>query len=57
MQVAQAWLLQRSPNVLLIPGTSSVKHLRENLSAATLDIPSEILADLDSIGGGASSRR
>src|SRR5205085_4150713 len=36
MQVALAWLLQRSPNVLLIPGTSSVKHLRENLEAATL---------------------
>jgi pyridoxine 4-dehydrogenase len=53
MQVALAWLLQRSPNVLLIPGTSSVKHLRENLNAATLHIPSEMIADLDSIGGGA----
>jgi aryl-alcohol dehydrogenase-like predicted oxidoreductase len=52
MQVALAWLLQRSPNVLLIPGTSSVKHLRENLNAATLHLPSEITADLDSIGGG-----
>jgi pyridoxine 4-dehydrogenase len=51
MQVALAWLLQRSPNVLLIPGTSSVKHLRENLNAATLHLPSEIIADLDSIGG------
>jgi pyridoxine 4-dehydrogenase len=57
MQVALAWLLQRSPNILLIPGTSSVNHLRENLSAATLDIPSEILADLDSMGGSASSQR
>jgi aryl-alcohol dehydrogenase-like predicted oxidoreductase len=50
MQVALAWLLQRSPNVLLIPGTSSVKHLRENLSAASLKMPSEMLAALDSIG-------
>ena len=54
MQVALAWLLQRSPNILLIPGTSSVKHLRENLNAATLRIPSEMIADLDSIGGGAT---
>jgi aryl-alcohol dehydrogenase-like predicted oxidoreductase len=52
MQVALAWLLQRSPNVLLIPGTSSVKHLRENLNAATLHLPSGMIADLDSIGGG-----
>ena len=49
MQVALAWLLQRSPNILLIPGTSSVKHLRENLEAARLRFPSEILSDLDSI--------
>jgi aryl-alcohol dehydrogenase-like predicted oxidoreductase len=52
MQVALAWLLQRSPNILLIPGTSSVKHLRENLSAATLQVPPKVIADLDSIGGG-----
>jgi pyridoxine 4-dehydrogenase len=52
MQVALAWLLQRSPNILLIPGTSSVKHLRENLDAATLSFPSEVISDLDSIGGG-----
>jgi aryl-alcohol dehydrogenase-like predicted oxidoreductase len=52
MQVALAWLLQRSPNILLIPGTSSVEHLRENLKAATLQIPSEMIARLDSIGGG-----
>jgi aryl-alcohol dehydrogenase-like predicted oxidoreductase len=52
MQVALAWLLQRSPNILLIPGTSSVDHLRENLRAATLQLPSEMLADLESIGGG-----
>ncbi len=51
MQVALAWLLERSPNILLIPGTSSLEHLRENLSAATLDLPSEIIAALDSIGG------
>ena len=52
MQVALAWLLQHSPNILLIPGTSSVEHLRENLSAATLRIPSETIAQLDAIGGG-----
>jgi aryl-alcohol dehydrogenase-like predicted oxidoreductase len=51
MQVALAWLLQRSPNILLIPGTSSVGHLRENLAAATLQLPSEVIANLDSIGG------
>jgi len=51
MQVALAWLLQRSLNILLIPGTSSVEHLRENLTTATLQIPSEMIDDLDSIGG------
>jgi aryl-alcohol dehydrogenase-like predicted oxidoreductase len=50
MQVALAWLLQRSPNILLIPGTSSVAHLRENLQAAMLQIPAEVLVDLDAIG-------
>jgi pyridoxine 4-dehydrogenase len=50
MQVALAWLIQRSPNILLIPGTSSVEHLRENLKAAMLELPSEIIATLDSIG-------
>jgi pyridoxine 4-dehydrogenase len=49
MQVALAWLLQRSPNILLIPGTSSLEHLRENLSAATLQLPREVIAKLDSI--------
>ena len=49
MQVALAWLLQRSPNLLVIPGTSSVEHLRENLKAATLKIPQEIIADLNAI--------
>jgi pyridoxine 4-dehydrogenase len=52
MQVALAWLLQRSPNILLIPGTSKVEHLRENLKAATLQLPPEVIADLDSIGRG-----
>jgi pyridoxine 4-dehydrogenase len=51
MQVALAWLLQRSPNIVLIPGTSSVGHLRENLKAATLQISAKIIASLDSIGG------
>ena len=49
MQVALAWLLQRSPNVLLIPGTSSAEHFRENLKAATLQIPPDMRADLDTI--------
>ncbi|HYR42386.1 MAG TPA: oxidoreductase, partial [Terriglobia bacterium] len=49
MQVALAWLLQRSPNILLIPGTSSVEHLRENLKAATLELPSEIIASLETM--------
>jgi pyridoxine 4-dehydrogenase len=51
MQLALAWLLHRSPNILLIPGTSSRKHLRENLKAASLEISAELLADLDLIGG------
>jgi aryl-alcohol dehydrogenase-like predicted oxidoreductase len=49
MQVALAWLLQRSPNILLIPGTSSLDHLRENLEAAALVLPSEIIANLERI--------
>ena len=49
MQVALAWLLQRSPNILLIPGTSSVTHLRENLKAATLQLPQQTVADLNKI--------
>jgi pyridoxine 4-dehydrogenase len=55
MQVALSWLLQRSPNILLIPGTSSIKHLRENLKASTLQIPSEVMADLDAIGRGSAT--
>jgi pyridoxine 4-dehydrogenase len=54
MQVALAWLLQRSPNILLIPGTSSVEHLRENLKAASLEIPADLLEELDSIGKAAA---
>ncbi len=49
MQVALAWLLHRSPNILLIPGTSSVSHLRENLAAAQLTLSAEILGELDGI--------
>jgi pyridoxine 4-dehydrogenase len=49
MQVALAWLLHHSPNILLIPGTSSVKHLHENLKAATLQLPDRIIGNLDSI--------
>jgi aryl-alcohol dehydrogenase-like predicted oxidoreductase len=49
MQVALAWLIKRAPNVLLIPGTSSLDHLRENLGAAELKLPDEALARLDAI--------
>ncbi len=51
MQVALAWLLQRSPNILLIPGTSSPVHLQENLASAKLVLPAEALAVLNGIGG------
>jgi pyridoxine 4-dehydrogenase len=51
MQTALAWLLRRAPNILLIPGTSSVAHLRENLKAAALDLPDEALRRLEAIGG------
>jgi len=54
MQVALAWLLHRSPNILLIPGTSSRAHLRENLAAAELTLPEDALAELDGIGSPAS---
>jgi pyridoxine 4-dehydrogenase len=53
MQLALAWLLQRSRNILLIPGTSSIAHLRENLEASTLQVPAEVLRGLNSIGGAA----
>ncbi|MGH9716054.1 MAG: aldo/keto reductase family oxidoreductase [Candidatus Acidiferrales bacterium] len=51
MQVALAWLLQRSPNILTIPGTSSLRHLRENLAAAELELPSDLIAGLNAIAG------
>jgi len=50
MAVALAWLLRRSPNILLIPGTSSVAHLRENVASAALDLPADAVAELDAIG-------
>src|SRR5580698_123277 len=51
MQIALAWLLQRAPNILLIPGTSSLGHLRENLAAANLELPRETMGALDQIVG------
>jgi aryl-alcohol dehydrogenase-like predicted oxidoreductase len=51
MQVALAWLLRRAAHILLIPGTSSVGHLRENLAAAKLSLPAEAVAVLDEIAG------
>ncbi|MCD2186981.1 oxidoreductase [Actinomycetospora sp. SF1] len=50
LAVALAWLLQRSPNILLIPGTSSVDHLRENVAGAGLELPADAVAELDAIG-------
>ncbi|MFJ9543323.1 oxidoreductase [Streptomyces sp. NPDC101225] len=55
MSVALAWLLHRSPNMLLIPGTSSADHLRANITGAALELPSDALAELDAIGGEAHS--
>jgi aryl-alcohol dehydrogenase-like predicted oxidoreductase len=49
MQIALAWLLQRSPNILLIPGTASLQHLHENLKAADLKLPPEVVEQLNSI--------
>ncbi|RWM20150.1 MAG: aldo/keto reductase family oxidoreductase [Mesorhizobium sp.] len=49
MQIALAWLLRRAPNILLIPGTSSVAHLRENLAAAELDLPEDAVRELDGV--------
>ena len=54
MQVALAWLLQRAPNILLIPGTSSVAHLRENLAAAELDLPADAVRELEQITASAA---
>ncbi len=55
LQVAQAWLLHRSPNILLIPGTSSSAHLRENLAAADLALAPDILAEMDAIAANAKA--
>ena len=52
MQVALAWLLRRLPNILLIPGTSSLAHLRENLAAGRLELPQDALTELDGMAGG-----
>jgi pyridoxine 4-dehydrogenase len=58
MQTALAWLLERAPNILLIPGTSSVAHLRENLAAAALVLPDAAMARLEAIGkDGKADRR
>jgi aryl-alcohol dehydrogenase-like predicted oxidoreductase len=54
MQVALAWLLRRGPNIVLIPGTSSVVHLRENLAAAELDPPDNVLKELDKVAKAAA---
>jgi pyridoxine 4-dehydrogenase len=51
MQVALAWLLRRSPNILLIPGTSSIAHLKENLAAAGCTLPEDALKELDAVAG------
>lgn len=51
MTVALAWLLQRAPNILLIPGTSSVAHLKENIAGASLQLPEDALRELNAIGG------
>jgi aryl-alcohol dehydrogenase-like predicted oxidoreductase len=55
MQVALAWLLRRAPNILLIPGTSSVAHLRENLAAAECDLPDDAFSDLEGMAPGAAA--
>ncbi|SCX25489.1 putative oxidoreductase YdbC [Agrobacterium sp. DSM 25558] len=56
MQVALAWLLRRSPNILLIPGTSSVAHLHENLKAADLDLPDDVMTELDGVAAANAAR-
>ena len=53
MQVSLAWLLQRSPNILLIPGTSSTQHLHENIAAASLVLPGDAVARLEAIAASA----
>jgi pyridoxine 4-dehydrogenase len=49
--VALAWLLQRSPTIVLIPGTSAIEHLRENVAAVSLQLPTEVVEKLNAIGG------
>jgi pyridoxine 4-dehydrogenase len=56
MQVALAWLLHRSPNILLIPGTSSLAHLRENLAAAELTLSRDVLAELDAVAASSMAK-
>ncbi|MGH8110442.1 MAG: aldo/keto reductase family oxidoreductase [Rhodanobacteraceae bacterium] len=55
MQVALAWLLQRSPNILLISGTSSLAHLRQNLAAGALELPADVLGELEGIASAAAN--
>ncbi|HEX9324939.1 MAG TPA: aldo/keto reductase, partial [Reyranella sp.] len=56
MQVALAWLLRRAPNILLIPGTSSVAHLAENLAAAECALPHDAVVELDGVASSGSQR-
>jgi aryl-alcohol dehydrogenase-like predicted oxidoreductase len=56
MQVALAWLLRRSPNILLIPGTSSLAHLRENLAAVELELPDDAVKELDGVASASGAR-
>jgi pyridoxine 4-dehydrogenase len=51
MGIALAWLLQRSPNILLIPGTSSVEHLKENVAGASIVLPEDVVEELNAIAG------
>jgi pyridoxine 4-dehydrogenase len=55
MQIALAWLLRRSPNILLIPGTSSVTHLLENLAAAEIDLSDDAVRELDAVANVAAA--
>ena len=57
MQVALAWLLQRSPNILTIPGTSSINHLRDNLGAAALELPPDAITALNAIAENCSGSK
>jgi aryl-alcohol dehydrogenase-like predicted oxidoreductase len=56
MQVALAWLLRRAPNILAIPGTTSVAHLRENIAAAGCVLPADAMSELDKVAGLAATR-